>query len=50
MKTGTVKLMTLITTALLGTFSAGTVLTAAGWFCLGEGRYGRYLCQLYEWK
>lgn len=28
MKTGTVKLMTLITTALLGTFSAGTVLAA----------------------
>ena len=28
MKTGTVKLMTLITTAVLGTFSAGTVLAA----------------------
>lgn len=28
MKTGTVKLMTLITTAILGTFSAGTVLEA----------------------
>lgn len=28
MKTGTVKLMTLITTAILGTFSAGTVLAA----------------------
>ena len=28
MKTGTVKLMTLITTAVMGTFSAGTVLAA----------------------
>ena len=28
MKTGTVKLMTLITTAVLGTFSGGTVLAA----------------------